>query len=211
MEQRDAFDGALMRLVEARGVGDDQRARGGAPQVHAGVGVVRVDGVEQRLERRGRETLDARLPCAGSARGGRRRQRGSERQGSWRPFGSVWCKKPARPQAVIDKAGAIDDPRAPRAILAGMFIPHLKDATPQALGQSELRHLLAYDPERTQHLLRFTQGVMRCTGAALARRARAPRRDDVEGESVSLLNRVSRGGRRAVFDPARGRSRARAP
>lgn len=45
-----------------------------------------------------------------------------------------------------------------------MFIPHLKDATPQALGQSELRHLLAYDPERTQHLLRFTQGVMRSPG-----------------------------------------------
>jgi alkylhydroperoxidase family enzyme len=45
-----------------------------------------------------------------------------------------------------------------------MFIPHLKDATPQALGQSELRHLLAYDPERTQHLLRFTQEVMRAPG-----------------------------------------------
>lgn len=45
-----------------------------------------------------------------------------------------------------------------------MFIPHLKDATPQALGQSELRHLLAYDPERTQHLLQFTQSVMRAPG-----------------------------------------------
>ena len=45
-----------------------------------------------------------------------------------------------------------------------MFIPHLKDATPQALGQSELRHLLAYDPDRTEHLLRFTQEVMRGPG-----------------------------------------------
>jgi hypothetical protein len=45
-----------------------------------------------------------------------------------------------------------------------MFIRHLKDATPQALGQSELRHLLAYDPDRTQHLLQFTQAVMRAPG-----------------------------------------------
>jgi alkylhydroperoxidase family enzyme len=45
-----------------------------------------------------------------------------------------------------------------------MFIRHLKDATPQALGQSDLRHLFAYDPERTQHLLRFTQEVMRSPG-----------------------------------------------
>jgi len=45
-----------------------------------------------------------------------------------------------------------------------MFIPHFKDATPQALGQSDLRHLLAYDPDRTQHLLQFTQAVMRAPG-----------------------------------------------
>ena len=45
-----------------------------------------------------------------------------------------------------------------------MFIAHLKDATPQADGQSDLRHLFAYDPARTEHLLRFTQAVMRAPG-----------------------------------------------
>jgi len=45
-----------------------------------------------------------------------------------------------------------------------MFIPELKTATPQADGQSDLRHLFAYDPERTQHLLQFTQAVMRAPG-----------------------------------------------
>lgn len=45
-----------------------------------------------------------------------------------------------------------------------MFIAHLKDATPQADGQSDLRHLFAYDPSRTQHLLQFTQVAMRDPG-----------------------------------------------
>jgi len=45
-----------------------------------------------------------------------------------------------------------------------MFIPELKTATPQADGQSDLRHLFAYDPGRTQHLLQFTQAVMRAPG-----------------------------------------------
>jgi alkylhydroperoxidase family enzyme len=45
-----------------------------------------------------------------------------------------------------------------------MFIRHLKDATPQANGQSDLRHLFAYDADRTQHLLRFTEAVMRAPG-----------------------------------------------
>jgi alkylhydroperoxidase family enzyme len=46
-----------------------------------------------------------------------------------------------------------------------MFIAHLKDSTPQADGQSDLRHLFAYDPGRTRHLLQFTQAVMRSPGA----------------------------------------------
>lgn len=46
-----------------------------------------------------------------------------------------------------------------------MFIRHLKDATPQVLGQSELRHLFAYDVSRTGPLLQFTQQVMRAPGA----------------------------------------------
>lgn len=45
-----------------------------------------------------------------------------------------------------------------------MFIQHLKDATPQADGQSDLRHLFAYDPSRTQYLLQFTQATMRAPG-----------------------------------------------
>lgn len=45
-----------------------------------------------------------------------------------------------------------------------MYIPELKTATPQADGQSDLRHLFAYDPARTQHLLHFTQAVMRAPG-----------------------------------------------
>jgi alkylhydroperoxidase family enzyme len=45
-----------------------------------------------------------------------------------------------------------------------MFIAHLKDSTPQANGQSDLRHLFAYDPIRSSHLLEFTQAVMRNPG-----------------------------------------------
>ena len=46
-----------------------------------------------------------------------------------------------------------------------MFIRHLKDSTPQVNGQSELRHLMAYDPSRSLPLLQFTQAVMRGPGA----------------------------------------------
>ncbi len=42
-----------------------------------------------------------------------------------------------------------------------MFLQHMKDATPQANGQSDLRHLFAYRPDSTRHLLAFTQTVMR--------------------------------------------------
>lgn len=42
-----------------------------------------------------------------------------------------------------------------------MFLQEIKDATPQANGQSDLRHLFAYRPEVMRHLLAFTQGVMR--------------------------------------------------
>lgn len=45
-----------------------------------------------------------------------------------------------------------------------MFIRHFTDATPQASGQSDLRRLFAYDPARSEHLLRFTQEVMRGPG-----------------------------------------------
>ena len=42
-----------------------------------------------------------------------------------------------------------------------MFVSQIKDATLQANGQSELRHLLAFNPDSTRHLLAFTQSVMR--------------------------------------------------
>ena len=42
-----------------------------------------------------------------------------------------------------------------------MFVTHIKAATPQANGQSDLRHLLAFKPDSTRHLLAFTQSVMR--------------------------------------------------
>ena len=45
-----------------------------------------------------------------------------------------------------------------------MFIRHFKESTPQANGQSELRHLFAYDPSRSGPLLAFTQAVMRGPG-----------------------------------------------
>jgi len=45
-----------------------------------------------------------------------------------------------------------------------MFIQHFRDTTPQADGQSDLRHLFAYDPGRSEYLLQFTQAVMRADG-----------------------------------------------
>lgn len=42
-----------------------------------------------------------------------------------------------------------------------MFVSQITDATPQANGQSDLRHLLVYKPDSTKHLLAFTQSVMR--------------------------------------------------
>jgi alkylhydroperoxidase family enzyme len=49
-----------------------------------------------------------------------------------------------------------------------MFIQYLKDATPQVEGQSELRHLFAFDASRSRPLLQFTQEVMRAAGALSA-------------------------------------------
>jgi len=46
-----------------------------------------------------------------------------------------------------------------------VFISLFKTSTPQADGQSDLRHLFAYDSERSAPLLQFTQAVMRSPGA----------------------------------------------
>jgi alkylhydroperoxidase family enzyme len=45
-----------------------------------------------------------------------------------------------------------------------MYLDYLKTATPQANGQSDLRHLLAFRADSTRHLLAFTQSVMRDAG-----------------------------------------------
>lgn len=45
-----------------------------------------------------------------------------------------------------------------------VFLEQLKTATPQANGQSDLRHLFAYQPQSMRHLLAFTQAVMRDVG-----------------------------------------------
>ena len=45
-----------------------------------------------------------------------------------------------------------------------VFLEAIKTATPQANGQSDLRHLFAYQPQSMRHLLAFTQAVMRDTG-----------------------------------------------
>ena len=45
-----------------------------------------------------------------------------------------------------------------------VYLQQLKTATPQADGQSDLRHLFAFQPQSMRHLLAFTQAVMRDVG-----------------------------------------------
>ncbi|HVZ48783.1 MAG TPA: hypothetical protein VG916_08375 [Gemmatimonadaceae bacterium] len=45
-----------------------------------------------------------------------------------------------------------------------MFLQQIIDATPHADGQSDLRRLFAFRPDAMQHLLAFTQAVMRDAG-----------------------------------------------
>ena len=46
-----------------------------------------------------------------------------------------------------------------------MFIPALRQQTPETAGQSDLRHLLRFDPARTVHLAAFTEAVLRAPGS----------------------------------------------
>ena len=58
VKERDALDARCTRARrELGGVGEDERVGGDAAHVRAGLGVVRVDGVEQRFECGGGETL----------------------------------------------------------------------------------------------------------------------------------------------------------
>ena len=45
-----------------------------------------------------------------------------------------------------------------------MFLEEIKRATPQVNGMPEIVHLFAFRPEVTQHLMSFTEAVMRGPG-----------------------------------------------
>ena len=45
-----------------------------------------------------------------------------------------------------------------------MFLPEIKQATKLEPGATGIMHLFAYAPEMTQHLMAFTQSVMRGEG-----------------------------------------------
>jgi alkylhydroperoxidase family enzyme len=70
----------------------------------------------------------------------------------------------ASDRIVTAASGSRLDVNLPRSDHSPMFIPHFKHATPQAEGQSDLRRLFAYDPDRSKYLLEFTQATMRSAG-----------------------------------------------
>ena len=57
VEECDTLDAAPHVLLEAGRVGEHERVRGDAADVRAGVGIVGIDGLEQRLERGGGDAL----------------------------------------------------------------------------------------------------------------------------------------------------------
>jgi hypothetical protein len=59
VEESDALDDLSLVGIELRGVGDDQRVGGNTSHVSAGLRVVRVDGIEERLEARRGHPLGA--------------------------------------------------------------------------------------------------------------------------------------------------------
>ena len=78
VKERDPLDGLALAAVESRCVGDDEGVRRDAAHVRAGLRVVRVDGVEECLERGAGETLGgspgaelADDDCARSGAGGK--------------------------------------------------------------------------------------------------------------------------------------------
>ena len=66
VKERDTLDRATRTLVEASGVGNDQRIGSHAPNVHPGLLIVCLDGIEQGLKCRTSEALQsaARAPLA---------------------------------------------------------------------------------------------------------------------------------------------------
>ena len=82
VKERDTLDDALVAVAQSGGVGEDEGVVGDAADVGAGLGVVGVDGVEERFEGGGGEPLgalpagvlaldeqDARDPCGDGAGG----------------------------------------------------------------------------------------------------------------------------------------------
>ena len=66
VKERDTLDGATRTLVEASRVGNDQCVSSHAPDVHTGLLIVCLDGIEQGLKCRTSEALQsaARTPLA---------------------------------------------------------------------------------------------------------------------------------------------------
>jgi hypothetical protein len=57
MEERDAFDGTSLVIIEVRGFGNDERVGCDAANVRSRLRVIRVDGVEQRFQGGGSESF----------------------------------------------------------------------------------------------------------------------------------------------------------
>lgn len=64
VKEGDAFDGTLLSLVEPGGIGDNEGICRHAADVFASLGIVRLDGVEERLEARGGESFDGSAGAA---------------------------------------------------------------------------------------------------------------------------------------------------
>lgn len=77
-----------------------------------------------------------------------------------------------------------------------MFLQQMKDATPQANHQSDLRHLFAYRPDAMRHLLAFTQAVMRAGTAGISTRVSSCHRAIGSASSGCAATRFDRRWRR---------------
>ena len=95
VKERDALDRALARAHRARPLGDDQGVGRDSADVHAGLCVIGLDGVEQRLERGGGESLDRTVRLA-FARDERASGDGAEEQWDSSVHSALRCKKGAR-------------------------------------------------------------------------------------------------------------------
>ena len=119
VEERDALDALALVLRELGGVAEDERIGRDAPDVGAGLGIVGVDGVEQRFERRGGEPLgrlggSARVEGAlrRPRRRSRRRRRGRLGRESWQGGGKTRARTVGRRGRPADGRGQTKRPAA---------------------------------------------------------------------------------------------------